>query len=220
MAGKKVKLLLNKSVENLGIVGDIVKVRPGYARNYLLPFALAEAPTPTKIERLKEARNAALAELARLRQAREELLERMKDVTVSIQRSCNDQGILYGSVTQRDISEALQAAGYAVGIREVRLNQNIRRIGSYHVPIQFEKDLRTEITLNVEPDRALVEEREEMEIDEEGELVEKSPAREGRERRGKREATEESAEAAEKPADDKPPRREKPAREKKSPAKA
>ena len=216
MAGKKVRLLLNKTVENLGIVGDIVKVRPGFARNYLLPFALAEAPTPTKIERLKEAREAALADLSRLRQAREELLGRMKDVTVSIQRSCNDQGILYGSVTQRDISEALQAAGYDVGIRSVRLNQNIRRVGSYHVPIQFEKDLRTDVTLNVEADRALVEEREEMEIDEEGELVEKRPAREGRERRGKREeaAAPEAVEAA---SNEKPAKREK--REKK-PAKA
>lgn len=220
MAAKKVKLLLNKSVENLGIVGDIVKVRPGYARNYLLPHALAEAPTPTKIERLKEARAAALAELARLRQAREELLARMKDVTVAIQRSCNDQGILYGSVTQRDISEALQAAGYDVGIRSVRLNQNIRRVGSYHVPIQFEKDLRTEITLNVEADRALVEEREEMEIDEEGELVEKRPAREGRERRSKRSETQAPTGDSEAADDEKPAKPEKPAREKKAPAKA
>ena len=183
MAAKKVKLLLKKTVENLGIVGDIVKVRPGFARNYLLTQALAEAPTPTKIERLKEARAAALAELAQLRQAREELLGRMKEVVIGIKRSCNDQGILYGSVTQRDISEALQAAGYDVGLRSVRMNQNIRRVGSYHVPIQFEKDLRTDITLNVEPDRAIEEEREEMEIDEEGELVEKRPRREGRQRR-------------------------------------
>jgi len=188
MAAKKVRLLLNKTVENLGIVGDIVKVRPGFARNYLLPFALAETPTPTKIERLKEAREAALAELARLRQAREELLGRMKDVVITIQRSCNDQGILYGSVTQRDISEALQAAGYDVGIRSVRLNQNIRRVGSYHVPIQFEKDLRTDITLNVNPDRALDEQRDEVEVDEEGELVERTAAREGRGRRGEQAA--------------------------------
>lgn len=203
MAGKKVKLLLSKTVENLGIVGDIVKVRPGFARNYLLPFALAEAPTPTKIERLKEARAAALAELAHLRQAREELLGRMKDVAITIQRSCNDQGILYGSVTTRDISDALQAAGYDVGIRSVRLAQNIRRVGSYHVPIQFEKDLRTEITLNVNPDRTLDEEREEMEIDEEGELVEKRPARE---RRQKSDAATVAAEAdAAKPAAEEKP---------------
>jgi large subunit ribosomal protein L9 len=201
MAAKKVKLLLLRTVENLGIVGDIVKVRPGFARNYLLPHQLGEAPTPTKIERLKEAREAALADLAKLRSAREELLSRMSAVTVAIQRSCNDQGILYGSVTQRDISDALQAAGYDVGVRSVRLSQSIRRVGSYHVPIQFEKDLRTEITLNVEPDRALMDEREEMEIDEEGELVVKRPERKPRARKGE-EAAEPAAAAA--PEEEKP----------------
>src|SRR5262245_4616947 len=119
MAGKKIKLLLTKTVENLSIVGDIVKVRPGFARNFLLPQALAEQPTPIKIERLKEAREAALAELAKLRTDRESLVARMKDVAIAIQRSCNDQGILYGSVTQRDISDALIAAGYPVDIRAV-----------------------------------------------------------------------------------------------------
>jgi large subunit ribosomal protein L9 len=208
MAAKKVQLLLNKTVENLGIVGDIVKVRPGFARNYLVPLKIAETPTPTRIDRLKADRDAALAELAHLRQAREELLARMQAVTVSITRSCNDQGILYGSVSQRDISEALQAAGYDVGIRSVRLSQTIRRVGEYHVPVQFDKDLRTDITLKVEPDRALEEEKEEMEIDEEGNLVEKKPRRgerEGRERRGRREegeaapAAEAEGEAGEKP---------------------
>jgi large subunit ribosomal protein L9 len=184
MAAKKVQLLLNKSVENLGIVGDIVKVRPGFARNYLVPLNIAEKPTPTRIERLKSAREAALAELARLRGAREELLARMQAVTVTIVRSCNDQGMLYGSVSQRDISEALQAAGYDVGLRSVRLSQSIRRVGEYHVPIQFDKDLRTDITLKVDPDRTLEPEKEDMEIDEEGNLVEKKPPR--GERKGRR----------------------------------
>lgn len=187
MAAKKVKLLLNRNVEDLGIVGDIVKVRPGFARNYLLPQALAEAPTPSKIERLKEARAAAMAELARLRQDREGLIARMKDVAITIQRSCNDQGLLYGSVTQRDISDALMTAGYGVDVRAVRLSQSIRRVGDYHVPIQFDKDLRADITLKVEPDRAFIEEKEEMEIDDEGELVEKGRGRGRREGRGERE---------------------------------
>jgi large subunit ribosomal protein L9 len=190
MAGKKIKLLLTRTVEDLGIVGDIVKVRPGFARNFLLPQALAEQPTPTKIERLKEAREAALADLAKLRTDRESLVARMKDVAIAIQRSCNDQGILYGSVSQRDISDALIAAGYPVDIRAVRLSQSIRRVGEYHVPIQFEKDLRTDITLKVEPDRAFIEEKEEMEIDDEGELVVKKPEREGRPRRGEKGAAE------------------------------
>lgn len=175
MAAKKVHLLLNKTVENLGIVGDTVKVRPGFARNFLLPLGIAEKPTPTKIERLKAAREAALAELASLRAAREQLLERMHAVVVTITRSCNDQGILYGSVSQRDISDALQAAGYDVGLRSVRLSQTIRRVGEYHVPIQFDKDLRTDITLKVEPDRALEQDKEEVEVDAEGELIEKKP---------------------------------------------
>ena len=154
---RHVELLLLKSVENLGIVGDTVKVRPGFARNYLLPMQLADVPTPSRIEALKEERAQAQAEVSRLRSAREELHTRMKSVEVIVQRSCNDQGVLYGSVTQRDIADALQAAGYDVGVRSIRLAQTIRRVGEYHVPIQFERDLRTEVTIRVTPDRALEE---------------------------------------------------------------
>ena len=70
MARKSVELLLNRTVENLGIVGDVVKVKPGFARNYLLPHQIAEHPTPEKIEALKEARAKAQAELAKLRSER------------------------------------------------------------------------------------------------------------------------------------------------------
>ena len=152
---KRSELLLRKSVENLGIVGDLVKVKPGYARNYLLPHRLAEPPTPSRIEALKEERAKALAELSLLRRAREELVTRMKEVEVTIVRSCNDQGHLYGSVTQRDIADALQGAGYDVGVRSVRLTQSIRRVGNYHVPLQFDKDLRADVTIVVAPDRKL-----------------------------------------------------------------
>lgn len=196
MAGaKKVRLLLMQSIENLGIVGDIVRVKPGFARNYLLPLQLAEAPTPSRIEALKEDRAKAQALVAALRASREELLGRMHNVTVTLVRSCNDKGILYGSVTQRDISDGLQEAGYDVGVRSVRLASAIRRIGTYHVPVQFEKDLRTEITLIVDPDQPL-EEREEMEIDDEGNLVEPG-SRKKRERRRRHEEEEVPAEPAE-----------------------
>jgi len=155
MMAKNVELLLLKSIENLGIVGDIVKVKPGYARNFLLPHGLAEFPTPRKIESLKEEREKALAELAALRQAREELLERMESIKIELVRSCNDQGVLYGSVTQRDIADALQEVGYDVGVRSVRLAQPLRRVGTYDVPIQFDKDLRTEISVVLKPDQPL-----------------------------------------------------------------
>jgi len=169
---KRIKLLLTETVDNLGIVGDIVQVRTGFARNYLLPHGLAEHPTPSKIESLKEARAAAQAELGRLRAAREELLSRMEEVKVVLVRACNDKGVLYGSVTQRDIADGLQEQGYDVGVRSVRLAAAIRHIGDYNVPIQFDKDLRTDISLVIEPDQPL-EEREEMEFDNEGNLIEK-----------------------------------------------
>ncbi|HMN95369.1 MAG TPA: 50S ribosomal protein L9 [Phycisphaerales bacterium] len=158
---RSIELLLLRNIENLGIVGDLVKVRPGHARNFLLPHALAEFPTPEKIESLKDARAKALAEVAKARSDREELLARMTEVSVSVVRSCNDQGILYGSISQRDIADALQAAGYGVDVRAVRLSQSIRRIGSYHVPVQLDKDLRTEITIEVKPDRQLEQEMRE-----------------------------------------------------------
>lgn len=191
MARKSTELLLLKTVEALGIVGDIVKVKPGFARNFLLPNLLAEFPTKRKIEALKEARAKALAEQAALRSARESLLARMEDVKVSIQRACNDQGLLYGSVTQRDVADALQAAGYDVGVRSIRMIQPIRRVGEYTIPVQFERDLRTDVTLAVLADRALEEEKPDMDFDNEGNLIENKPQR-SRRRKSEAEATAET----------------------------
>jgi large subunit ribosomal protein L9 len=152
---RPVELLLLRNVENLGIVGDIVKVRAGYARNYLLPHALAEHPTDAKIEALKEARVPPVAEIAAQRQLREETVAKLTGVSIKLVRSCNDQGVLYGSITQRDIADALVAAGYAVDMRAVRLANPFRRIGSYTCTIQFEKELRADIAIEVAADRAL-----------------------------------------------------------------
>lgn len=152
---RPVELLLLRTVENLGIVGDVVNVRAGYARNYLLPHALAEHPTPEKIESLKDARAKAQAELAALRKRREETVGKLVDHKITLVRSCNDQGLLYGSITQRDIADALVAEGFAVDMRAVRLSQPFRRIGTYHCLIQFERDLKADITVEVKPDRVL-----------------------------------------------------------------
>jgi large subunit ribosomal protein L9 len=155
MATKKVELLLNRTIENLGLVGDVVKVKPGFARNYLLPHGFAEAPTPEKIEALKDLRAKAQAELAKLRSEREALIARMEGVAIKLIRSVNDAGILYGAVTQRDISDQLVADGFPVDMRAVRLQNPIRRIGQYSCVIQLDRDLRTEISIDVQPDRTL-----------------------------------------------------------------
>jgi len=155
MAQKNVELLLLDTIEHLGIVGDVVKVRPGYARNYLLPMLLAEKPTPEKIESLKEARAVALAKQAQMRADREALIERLTDMKLVLVRSCNDQGQLYGAVTQRDIADELTAQGHPVDMRAVRLSNPIRRIGAWVCTIQFDRELKTDIHVHVNADRVL-----------------------------------------------------------------
>jgi large subunit ribosomal protein L9 len=178
---RPVELLLLRNVENLGIVGDIVKVRAGYARNYLLPHALAEHPTDAKIEALKEARAKALAEIAAQRQLREETVAKLTGVSIKLVRSCNDQGVLYGSITQRDIADALVAAGYAVDMRAVRLAAPFRRIGSYTCTIQFEKELKADVTIDVAADRTLESMEEQKKAEEAAEAAIQAAEAEDRE---------------------------------------
>lgn len=172
---KNVKLLLTESVDSLGIVGDVVNVRVGYARNFLLPRNMATTPSDEAIKAVAAKRAEAERQLALLRKEREALIQKLSGIEISIQRSCNDLGHLYASVTQQEIATALAAAGYnGVKPRDVRLNQNIKRVDSYDVHIKFEADLEATIKLWVLADRKLdLDKREEVEIDNEGNLVEK-----------------------------------------------
>ena len=121
----------------------------------------------------RKPRATAQAELEAIREQRKGIIESLLDKSVELVRSCNDRGVLYGSVTQRDISDALNELGHMVDERSIRLSQPIRRLGEFSVIVQFEKDLRAEVTVKVLPDRSLAEEMEEMEFDNEGELIEK-----------------------------------------------
>jgi large subunit ribosomal protein L9 len=130
---------------------------------------LAEHPTQEKIESLKEARARAEAEVAKQRAERAALIERLAGVTVTLIRSTNDQGLLYGAVTQRDISDELIKMGFGVDTRAVRLSQPFRRVGAGSVTIQFDRDLKADIDVMVKSDRVL-------EIDRKPETTEEAPA--------------------------------------------
>lgn len=155
MATKKnVKLLLVENVENLGIVGDVVKVKAGYARNYLMPHGLAAQPTPGNMKAVEARRAEVERELRELRQKQEALLARLEGFELTVQRSHNDEGVLYGSVTQHDIVVALHAEGYdLLTERDVRIGAPIKHLDSYQIPIQLASDLKTEIKLWVVSDR-------------------------------------------------------------------
>ena len=161
---KNVELLLTENVDAIGIVGDVVKVRTGYARNYLLPRNLATKPTEEMIKSLAAKRAEAEGQLAELRRQREQMIEKMSGLQLELVRSCNDMGILYAAVTQQDIVDALAALGFAVRPRDVRLAQTIKRVGSHEVNIKFDSDLEANLGLTVKADRKLdIDEEEEEE---------------------------------------------------------
>lgn len=169
---KNVELLLVETVENLGIVGDVVKVRIGYARNFLLPRSLATVPSEELIKTLQAKRAIAQKELAAQRKQREETIGKLTGFALELIKSSNDQGVLYGQITQQDVSSALLAQGHAVRPRDVRLSEVIKRVGEYEVLVKYETELETRIKLVVKADRELEkEEKVEMDFDEEGNLI-------------------------------------------------
>ena len=170
---RDITLLLLENVDNLGIVGDVVKVRAGYARNYLLPRELATTPDDELVKQLSARRAEAEKEVAATRAKREDMAQKLDGQEITMVRACNDQGVLYGAVTQQDIAKALQTLGFDVKPREVRLPFAMKRIDNYEVLLKFAADLESHIRVFVEPDRTIDEdEREEMEFDNEGNLIE------------------------------------------------
>ncbi len=156
---KFAQVLLTETVENLGIIGDVVKVRSGYARNYLLPFQMATNPTEEKIAALAARRAEVEAEMKKARAVIEALFAKVKGASIEIIRATNEQGHLFGGVSQHDIAENLRLAGFTgIEDRHVRTGEKMVRVDTYFVPLQLGKDLKTEITVVVKSDRKLASE--------------------------------------------------------------
>jgi large subunit ribosomal protein L9 len=139
------KLLLCKNVDRLGIVGDVVNVSEGYARNYLLPYRLATEPSTANMRILAEARKAAELERAKQRTALEKLAERLSGVEITIPARANEAGVLYGSVGKREITHALHAEGYFVSPDHVLLSHPLRQLDNTEVEIRLAPDLRSSV---------------------------------------------------------------------------
>ena len=147
-----VKLLLKESIKNVGRVGDIVEVSPGYARNFLLPQDLAVQPTPGNVKKVEERRKEIEKQERERREQQAAMLKRLEGVEVTLERRANEQGHLFGSVSATDIAKALQAQGYNVNPDDVNLPGKLDRIDTYQVVIKFAEDLSTEIKVWVAPD--------------------------------------------------------------------
>ena len=164
---RTVELLLTDNIDNLGIVGDVVRVKTGYARNYLLPRGLAGQPTPGNIKRLAARRAQVEQEMREHRATQEVLLTKLEGYELTLQRSANEQGVLFGGVSQHDIAQALSEEGFAIEDRMVRIGQQIKRLDTYEIPLVLAADLKTQIKLWVVSDKP---------AEELGESTEEAPA--------------------------------------------
>jgi len=153
---KNIELLLTENVEGTGIVGDVVKVRKGFARNYLMPRSMATKPSEELIKSLAGKRADALKQIEVQRSDRKDTISKLDGYQLTLVRSCNDMGILYAAVTQHDLVVALAAAGFTgIKEREVRLGQTIKRVEHYEVSVKFDTELEAPIKLDVQADRPL-----------------------------------------------------------------
>lgn len=140
-----VELILREDVDDLGDAGDVVDVKPGYARNYLLPQGLAYRASEGNLKRLQEERRREEKAAARVRDKAAELASRLEGQSVTFSVRAGEDGQLFGSVTATDITERLQENGLDVARQSVELEEPIKQLGVYTVPLDLHAEVRPEI---------------------------------------------------------------------------
>lgn len=139
------KVLLTETLDRIGIVGEVLDVSDGFARNYLLPKGLAIQPTSGNIKKLEEKKIAYENQQRKLREEKEKLVAAIAGHEITLTRNANDEGHLFGSVSKRDIAEELQKGGFAIQPDDVKLDEPLRRVDTFTVPIQVAGDLKADI---------------------------------------------------------------------------
>ena len=143
------EVILREDIDQLGSRGDVVKVAPGYARNFLLPKRLAVAATESNKKIVEQERQAHLRKEAKAVGEATQLAQIMTGATVRIAQKAGENDQLFGSVTSKDIAEALTAQNYNIDRRKIQLDEPIRQLGEYKVPVKLHKDVTVEITVVV-----------------------------------------------------------------------
>jgi len=143
------EVILREDVEKLGSRGQLVKVAPGFARNFLLPKRLAVAATDANKKIVEQERQAALRREAKEVADAQELGKMMGAVTVTVAQKAGENDQLFGSVTAKDIAELLEKQGYTIDRRKIQLQEPIKTLGEHKVPIRLHRDVTVEITANV-----------------------------------------------------------------------
>ena len=146
------EVILRETIDSLGRAGQTVKVADGYARNYLLPRKLAYPATAGNMKVIEYERQSLLKKEAKQKEDAEKLKEMLDPVEIMIRRKVGEQNVLYGSVTNSDVAEELEKKGFELEKRKIYMDDHIKSIGEFSIPIRLFKDVTAHVKLKVEPE--------------------------------------------------------------------
>jgi large subunit ribosomal protein L9 len=142
-------VILREDIANLGTRGQVVKVAPGYARNFLLPKKLAVSASGSNKKIIEQERQAHLRKEAKLQVEAQELSKLMTGVSITINQKAGENDQLFGSVTSKDVADALAAKGFTIDRRKIQLDEPIKQLGEFKVPVKLHKDVTAEVIVVV-----------------------------------------------------------------------
>ncbi len=143
------EVILKEDVEKLGHRGDVVKVAQGYGRNFLLPKKLAIEATPANKAVIEQMKASAVRRSAKEKGDAQQLLTQIEQVTLTFARKTGDGDHLFGSVTVVDISQALEAKGFTVERRKVHMEEPLKTLGEFHIPVRLHREVTAHVKVNV-----------------------------------------------------------------------
>jgi large subunit ribosomal protein L9 len=143
------EVILIEDVDNLGGIGSLVKVAPGYARNFLLPKKMAIAASTDNKRRLEHEKRVANFKRAKAKASGEELAKRLSHLSLRISRKVGEGDKMFGSVTVHDVQAALSTAGFEVDRRGLDLKEPIKTLGEYEIPVRLPGEVKTSVKVNV-----------------------------------------------------------------------
>jgi len=146
------EIILRETIDNLGRAGQVVKVADGYARNYLLPKKLAYVATPGNLKVIEAERQSLLRKDAKQQEDAQKLLQLLEAVEITIRRKVGEHDVLYGSVTNSDVADELEKKGFQIEKRKIHMEDHVKTLGEFSIPIRLFKDVTAHIKLKVEPE--------------------------------------------------------------------
>ncbi len=148
------KIILLENVEKVGRKGDILEVAPGFARNYLIPRKLAMEVTPGNLKSVEMQQKALRKKLEKERLTYQELIKKLNQVTLTFVRKSSEKDVIFGSVSAADIQEELARQGFEIDRKKIVLDEPIKRLGTFAVPVKVYHEDRAEIKVVVVKEEA------------------------------------------------------------------